>query len=330
MNHPQPSSLDAHLDAPTFAMSRPYTSLIHELLPALPLTTPAILGAPMRLVSGPSLTHQICISGGLGFLGLGYDLSNADATISSTLSLFETSPSKPAPNLLPFGIGFLLWKLNPADVIALITKHRPSCVWYFAPRTPEDLPLWIKETKAAAPWCRIFVQLSSVPEAIAAIEAGADVIVAQGTDAGGHGLAGNSVGTLALVREMVEHPLIGRRVPIIGAGGIVDGRGVAAILVAGAEGVALGTRFLASQEAEADEGWKRVVIEGTGTGGKTVRTRVYDVIRGTGDWPEIYNGRCLVNRTLEEVLDGVEEEKVRERYQKAVEEGDYAWITSFA
>lgn len=127
---------------------------------------------------------------------------------------------------------------------------------------------------------------------------------------------------------MVEHPEVGKKVPIIGTGGIVDGKGVAAALAAGAAGVALGSRFLASKEAEAEEGWKKVVVEGTG--GATIRTRTFDIIRGTGDWPDIYNGRSIANKTFSEYEEGVEEELVRERYLKAVEERDYDRITAFA
>jgi enoyl-[acyl-carrier protein] reductase II len=113
-----------------------------------------------------------------------------------------------------------------------------------------------------------------VRHAIAAVEAGCDIVVAQGTEAGGHT---GQVATMALVPQIVD--AVGDRIPVVAAGGIVDGRGLAAALMLGADGVWVGTRFIATPEARTTPGYKdallRLTDDGTtisrGYTGKTCR-----------------------------------------------------------
>jgi enoyl-[acyl-carrier protein] reductase II len=107
-----------------------------------------------------------------------------------------------------------------------------------------------------------------VRHAIAAVEAGCDIVVAQGTEAGGHT---GKVATLALVPQVVD--AVGDRVPVVAAGGIVDGRGLAAALVLGADGVWVGTRFIATPEARSVPGYKQALLRTHEDG--TVVTRAY-------------------------------------------------------
>lgn len=107
-----------------------------------------------------------------------------------------------------------------------------------------------------------------VRHAVAAVDAGCDVVVAQGTEAGGHT---GTVATLPLVPQVVD--AVGGRVPVVAAGGIVDGRGLAAALALGADGVWVGTRFIATPEAHGVDGYKDVLL-GTAEDG-TVVTRAY-------------------------------------------------------
>ncbi len=107
-----------------------------------------------------------------------------------------------------------------------------------------------------------------VRHATAAVEAGCDIVVAQGTEAGGHT---GQVATLPLVPQIVD--AVGDRVPVVAAGGIFDGRGLAAALALGADGVWVGTRFIATPEARAVPGYKETLIA-TGEDGTTV-TRAY-------------------------------------------------------
>lgn len=120
-----------------------------------------------------------------------------------------------------------------------------------------------------------------------ALGAGADVLVAQGTEAGGHGA---SRSTMDIVPAIVD--LAAGRVPVVAAGGIADGRGLAASLMLGAAGVLLGTRFYASQEADGhDEAKKRICAASSGD---TTRGIIFDISRQSV-WPAPFTGRCLVN-----------------------------------
>ncbi|MCC5952673.1 MAG: nitronate monooxygenase [Acidimicrobiia bacterium] len=107
-----------------------------------------------------------------------------------------------------------------------------------------------------------------VRHAVAAVEAGCDLVVAQGTEAGGHT---GQVATMALVPQVVD--AVGDRVPVVAAGGIVDGRGLAAALALGADGVWVGTRFIATPEAQAVPGYKEALVAGQEDA--TVVTRAY-------------------------------------------------------
>jgi NAD(P)H-dependent flavin oxidoreductase YrpB (nitropropane dioxygenase family) len=131
--------------------------------------------------------------------------------------------------------------------------------------------------------------VSGVPEACRAAEAGADAIVAQGTEGGGHvGL----MGTMALVPQVVRAvaPL-----PVLAAGGIATGEGLAAALALGAEGVLVGTRFLATPEAPVADGFKQAILASDGH--DTVLTEIPDIARGRV-WPGAYS-RVVRNRLIE-------------------------------
>ncbi|HTE94825.1 MAG TPA: nitronate monooxygenase, partial [Bradyrhizobium sp.] len=121
----------------------------------------------------------------------------------------------------------------------------------------------------------------------AALDAGADILVAQGTEAGGHGASRT---TLDIVPAIID--LAAGRVPVVAAGGIGDGRGLAAMIALGAAGVLLGTRFYASQEADGAEEAKRRIC--AATGGSTMRGIIFDMSRNNV-WPAPFTGRCLIN-----------------------------------
>jgi nitronate monooxygenase len=121
----------------------------------------------------------------------------------------------------------------------------------------------------------------------AALDAGADILVAQGTEAGGHGASRT---TLDIVPTIID--LVAGRVPVVAAGGIADGRGLAAMMALGAAGVLLGTRFYASQESDGAEEAKRRIC--AATGGSTTRGIIFDMSRNNV-WPAPFTGRCLIN-----------------------------------
>jgi nitronate monooxygenase len=133
----------------------------------------------------------------------------------------------------------------------------------------------------------LICQVQSDDEVDTAVEAGADVIIAQGRDAGGHGRPDR--GTIALVPSVVDrvHPT-----PVVAAGGIADGRGLAAALMLGAGGVSIGTRLLASNEALSSRAEADAILASRAQ--DTVRTSVFDVIRGPS-WPDGHDGRAIRN-----------------------------------
>ena len=130
--------------------------------------------------------------------------------------------------------------------------------------------------------------MQSLALAREAIDAGADVIVAQGGEAGGHG---GDRATMTLVPEIAD--LLAATSPetvLVAAGGIADGRGLAAALMLGAEGVLIGSRLLASAEAAMPRGFHDALVAADGD--STVKTHTLDIARGY-DWPEGFSGRAL-------------------------------------
>jgi len=117
----------------------------------------------------------------------------------------------------------------------------------------------------------------------------------------------------------------GIKIPLIAAGGISDGRGAAAALTLGAAGVALGTRFLACQEATIAKGYQDEVLRVKDGGVSTVKTKLYDVVRGILDWPTAYNGRGVANRSYLDALNGMSDEENVELYKDATKKGDDGW-----
>jgi nitronate monooxygenase len=134
-------------------------------------------------------------------------------------------------------------------------------------------------------------QVQSVRQAREVLDEGADVIVAQGTEAGGHIGVRSTFPLVPAVADLAARSF--RDALVVAAGGIADGRGLAASLMLGADGVLIGTRFLASAESLVAPAAKARVVSASGD--DTLRTRVFDIARGY-DWPEEYSGRALVNR----------------------------------
>jgi nitronate monooxygenase len=130
--------------------------------------------------------------------------------------------------------------------------------------------------------------VQTLEQAKQAAGAGADVIIAQGRDAGGH--SGTTRGTIGLVPAVVD--AVGPSIPVVAAGGIADGRGLAAALALGAAGVSMGTRFTATRESLWDQAMKEKAVASGGD--DTAQTRVFDIVRGAA-WPAIYPGRALRN-----------------------------------
>lgn len=178
------------------------------------------------------------------------------------------------------------------------------------------------------------MQVGSVREALDVVQlVRPDVLVVQGTDAGGHGLA-RGAGLVALLPEVVD-AVAGLRGQgevdgggvdpiIIAAGGLADARGAAAAFTLGASGVVLGTRFLASHEAAISRGYQAEVLRACDGGQTTVRTKVYDSLRGT-NWAESHNARGVINKSYVDAMGGMEHEENAKLYQSEMEKGDEGW-----
>jgi nitronate monooxygenase len=141
----------------------------------------------------------------------------------------------------------------------------------------------------------LICQVQTLKDARRAIEVGVDIVVAQGAEAGGHG---EKRATFTLVPEIAD--LIAAEAPdvlLCAAGGVADGRGLAAALVLGADGVVMGSRFWASAEALVHPDLQKAVVSATGD--DTLRSKVIDVARGIYDWPERYNLRTIRNQTTD-------------------------------
>jgi nitronate monooxygenase len=235
-----------------------------------------ILLAPMDVVSGARLTAAVSVAGGFGILGGGYgDRLWLQREIETLSRLFTKQGS-------PFGIGFITWSLakNPQLLDVALSAQPHAIMLSFG--DPRPFAHRVKNVGAL-----LICQVQSEEMANEALDAGADVLVAQGTEAGGHGA---SRSTLDIVPAIVD--LAAGRVPVVAAGGIADGRGLVASLMLGAEGVLLGTRFYASQEADGPEEAKKRICRASGA--DTIRGMIFDISRQIV-WPAPFTGRCLVN-----------------------------------
>jgi nitronate monooxygenase len=231
-----------------------------------------ILSAPMDVIAGARLVAAVSEAGGFGILGGGY----------GEKAWLEQEATKLKDCTAPFGIGFITWSMAKQPElleIALAAKPRAIMLSFGDPKP------FAPRIKAAG--ALLICQVQTEDMARQALDADADILIAQGTEAGGHGASRT---TLDIVPAIVD--LAAGRVPVAAAGGIADGRGLAAMMMLGASGVLLGTRFYASIECDGPEEAKRRIC--AASGGNTVRSIIFDLSRDNV-WPAPFNGRCLIN-----------------------------------
>src|SRR6478609_8190338 len=231
-----------------------------------------ILSAPMDVIAGARLTAAVSAAGGFGILGGGY----------GDEAWLKQETAKLADASGPFGIGFITWSLakQPALLeIALEARPRAIMLSFGDPG-----PFAARITSSGA---LLICQVQTEDMAKQALDAGADILIAQGTEAGGHGASRT---TLDIVPAIVD--LAAGRVPVVAAGGLADGRGLAAMLMLGASGVLMGTRFYASIEADGAEQAKQLIR--AANSGETVRGVVFDWSRQLL-WPAPFTARTLIN-----------------------------------
>lgn len=243
---------------------------MHTILNDLLDIEEPVLLAPMGQVSGGALAAAVSRAGGLGLIGAGY---GDDDWLARE---FDKARGQRV------GVGFITWALaHEPSLLDRALDYEPAAVMFsFGDSTP-----YLPSVKRAG--AKIICQVQTVAQARDAAAAGADVIVAQGTEGGGHGGARS---TFTLVPAVVDAVT---PTPVVAAGGIADGRGLAAATLLGATGVLIGTRFFASEEALGHANAKRFIVDSHGD--STLRTRVFDIVRGY-PWPEHITGRAPINR----------------------------------
>ncbi|KAG8623857.1 hypothetical protein KVT40_008833 [Elsinoe batatas] len=300
---------------------------------------PLISCAPMRLIALAPLAVAVSAAGGLGFIGAGSDVSFLEAEIKKTRELVSKLPSplRTSNGTLPVGVGFLCWGLKPSDVTPLISPpgSRPAAIWLFAPRELSHLADWSSEIrKATENQTKVWIQIGTVAEALAAVEYGKpDVLVVQGQDAGGHGLT-YGAGLIPLLPEVIASVSKlskekGVKAPAyVAAGGIMEGSGIAAAMTLGAQGICFGTKLLAAEEATLAKGYREAVIRARDGGVSTVRSGVYDTLRGTTEWPKHYGGRGVLNASYHDWEKGMPMEENKKLYDEAMKKGDQGWDDS--
>jgi nitronate monooxygenase len=265
-----------------------------------------VIGAPMDGIAGGKLAAAVSTAGGLGMLGGGY---------SDDAAWFERE-FRAAGNQA-VGCGFITWALRSSpELFEAVLVRRPKAI-FLSFDDPEPFA-----SRARAEGIVCFCQLQTRADAERALDCGVDVLVAQGSEAGGHG---GSRATFTLVPEIAD--LIAKRAPatlLCAAGGIADGRGLAAALMLGADGVVVGTRLWASAEALVPAPLQAAALEAGGDG--TVRQKVLDIVRGRA-WPVRYTGRVLRNDFVREWLgreDELRADKSRQsaRYEAAARAAD--------
>jgi nitronate monooxygenase len=260
--------------------------------------------APMGGSAGGALAAAVSNGGGLGLLGGG----NGDLDW-----LARELPVVAEGTTQPWGVGFQSWAIGPGAVeYALGFAPRAVMLSFGDPRPFAGI---VRESDAV-----LIVQVTDLDEARQAVDVGADLIVAQGTEAGGHG-ARRGWSTLAFVPAVVD---LVAPVPALAAGGIADGRGVAAALALGAAGALVGTRFLATAEALGDPHAKKAIVDGNGE--DTERSSVLDIARSSR-WPLEYTARTLGHPVLDQWRDAEAElaadpGDVRRAYRDGVARGE--------
>jgi len=294
--------------------------------------SPFIVGAPMRVLAGPSLAVAVSKAGGLGFIGPTLKAGDLKSDLEKAAELIRSSPLAAEAihcdhAILPIGVGFQTWNSDMKDCLAALEKHQPCAVWLFAPRHGQvELDEWVGSIRKASPETKIWIQVGTLHEATDAVgsQSPPDVLVIQGAEAGGHGRAKDGMGTIALFPEIADATRESG-IPLIAAGGIIDGRGVAAALSLGASGVAMGTRMLASTEARISKGYQNEIVRASDGATSTVRTQLYNHLRGTFGWPEQFSPRGVINRSWIEHQEGVPFDELKKRHDQAAGAGDAGW-----
>ncbi len=243
------------------------TPLCRQLGVDLPIFNAGMGGAN----AGPDLAAAVSNAGGFGVLGMGgVPAPFIREQIEETRRLTQQ----------PFGVNIILALLQEGQIEAVLDEPVSLLILFWGDAKP-----YVQEAHRRG--TMIALQVGSVDEAKAAADAGVDVIMVQGIEAGGH--VRGKVALSALLPAVVDAV---KPLPVVAAGGIADGRGLAAALNLGAQAVSMGTRFLCSTEARASRAYKERVVRSRAE--DTLYTTLFDV-----EWPEAAH-RVLRNKAVAE------------------------------
>lgn len=270
-----------------------------------------LVAAPMAFASTADLAAAVTGSGGFGLFGMGFDSSEK---IQETFQAIRTRLNIPKGVTVPVGIGCIGWILDMTEGsddprLPTILAELPQVIWF---AFGVDLGKYVAQVRAHDAQrdhkTLIFVIVNSVAEAKRAAEDwGVDVLVIQGTEAGGHGgSVSPPLFTLlqAVVSALPDGP------PLLAAGGVATGAQVAALLTLGASGVVLGTRFLFTPECCYTDAMKSVLIDADLRA--TERSLCFDEVNQTNFWPPLHNGRAVANSIWKDFNEGLSlEERTR-------------------
>jgi nitronate monooxygenase len=258
--------------------------------------------APMGSYAGGALAAAVSEGGGLGLVGGGR--GHLD-WLDRELAIVADRTNK------PWGVGFLCWAVEVSAVQRALSRQPSAVLLSFGDPTP-----FVRLVRDAG--ARLIIQVTDLDEARRAVDLGADVIVAQGAEAGGHG-GGPGRSTFSFVPVVAD---LATPTPVLAAGGIADGRGVAAALALGAAGALVGTRFQAAVETLADASVSAAIIAGSGE--DTERSTVLDIARGV-PWPARYPARALrhpfVERWHGREAQLAADDEAKRAYRNGVESG---------
>lgn len=251
------------------------------------LSTPIAL-APMALATGGELAAACVRAGALALVGGGYgDLDWTRREYNGAAALL----GEDAAALSRLGCGFISWKLEEDSSALdwlLDQPHRPAAVM-LSFGDPKRFARSLSDHGVP-----VICQIQTIAQLPVAVDAGASVIVAQGCEAGGHGM--NDVdgrSTFTLVPEMADW--LAKHSPetiLLAAGGIADGRGLAASMMLGADGALVGSRLWATEQSLAAASAKQAAVEASGD--DTARSGIFDILRSK-KWPEQYDFRAIRN-----------------------------------
>lgn len=283
------------------------------------LSTPIAL-APMALASGGALAAACAGAGALGLVGGGY---GELPWTQREYSLAEELTANDDRARGRIGCGFIVWKLDQdASALDWVLERRPRAIMlsFGDPRPYAQ--------RIAAAGADLLFQVQRLEQVPIALEAGASVIVAQGGEAGGHGMNSlNSRATISFVPELADW--LAAHSPdtlLLAAGGIADGRTLAAARVLGADGAVVGSRLWASRESLAGAGAKDEALRSNGDG--TARSSVFDILRRK-NWPDPYDFRAIRNQLHRQWEQRIEQlraapDAARADYDAGVQAADFS------